>query len=257
MKITFLGTSSGKVSLKRNHSSILFSSEEYNLLVDAGDGISRAFLSNGININSVNGILLTHLHPDHFSGLPALIVQMKMMNRNQPLEIFIQESLVSAVDDFIIRSYLLSERMGFKIHYKTFNDNELVIIKEKFSFRSRKNSHLSDLAEYQNKYPSLSLYSASFLFEFDGKKIIYTSDIGSEEDLLLFNETTPHIFISEVTHISPLTMLEKIISIAPRITYLTHYADEDIPKLNEILANHSINPKGNIKIAQDGLSFEL
>ena len=73
MKIKFVGTSSGKASLNRFHSSLLLSSENYNLLVDAGDGISRALLVNGINFNSINGIIFTHLHPDHFSGLPALI----------------------------------------------------------------------------------------------------------------------------------------------------------------------------------------
>ena len=257
MKITFLGTSSGKTSSIRFHSSILFSSIKYNLLVDAGDGISRAFIINGIKFNSINGILFTHLHPDHFSGLPALIVQMKMKNRNEPLQIFIHESLVEVVQEFLVRSYLLPEKMGFEIHYKTFEDKELVNIKEKFSFKARKNSHLMDLEKYQIKYPSLSLYSASFLFEFEGKKIIYTSDIGLEQDLLLFREIVPNLFISEVTHISPLSLIEKIKTIEPNLTYLTHYSDEDITLLSEIMANLPIPLKEKIRMAQDGISFEL
>ena len=257
MKITFLGTSSGKTSLKRYHSSILLSSKEYNLLVDAGDGISRAFISNAININSINGILFTHLHPDHFSGLPALIVQMKMVNRKDPLEIFIHKSLVKVVEDFIIHSYLLPEKMGFKIHYKTFQDDERISITEKFSLIAKKNSHLRDLENYQNKYPSLSLYSASFLFESEGKKIIYTSDIGSEEDILLFNEIIPDLFISEVTHLSPLTLLKKIKSIEPKMTFLTHYADEYISALSEIMANLPNALKEKVILAVDGISFDF
>jgi ribonuclease Z len=255
VKITFLGTSSGKSSLKRFHSSLLFYLKKYNLLVDAGDGISRALINYRINCNSINGILFTHLHPDHFSGLPALIVQMKMMKRNEPLEIFIHESLVSVIDDFIIRSYLLPEKMGFEIQYKTFKDNERFHITKKISFLPRKNSHLKDLEKYQNKYPSLSFYSASFLFESEGKKIIYTSDIGSEEDLLLFSEIVPDLFISEVTHISPLTLLEKIKKIKPEMAYLTHYADEDIPALSEIMANLPKALKGKVIIAVDSISF--
>jgi len=257
VKITFLGTSSGKTSSIRFHSSILFSSAKYNLLVDAGDGISRAFISNGIKFNSINGILFTHLHPDHFSGLPVLIVQMKMMNRIEPLQIFIHESLIEVVKEFLVRSYLLPEKMGFGIHYKTFKDDEQFNITEKFSFLARENSHLWDLEKYQIKYPSLSLYCASFLFEFEGKKIIYTSDIGSEEDLLLFNEIIPDLFISEVTHISPLSLIEKIKTIEPDMAYLTHYADEDIPILSEIMANLPISQKEKIRLVQDGISFEL
>ncbi|HSW55039.1 MAG TPA: MBL fold metallo-hydrolase [Ignavibacteriaceae bacterium] len=257
MKITFVGTSSGKASLNRNHSSLLFTSEEYNLLVDAGDGISRALLSSGLHFNSLNGILFTHLHPDHFSGLPALIVQMKMMNRNEPLDIFIHDSLKTVVEDFLLRSYLLPDKMEFKIHYKTFTDDERLIISKDFSFIARKNSHLGNLEKFKGKYPSLSLYSASFLFEAGNKKIVYTSDVGSEEDLLLFRELFPDILISEVTHISPSDIVEKIIKINPSKVYLTHYSDEDIPAISEILANLPSDLKEKVKLAVDNLSFEI
>lgn len=257
MKITFIGTSSGKASLNRNHSALLFSSEKYNLLVDAGDGISRALISSGINFNSFDGILLTHLHPDHFSGLPALIVQMKMMNRNEPLDIFIHESLTSVVEEFLLRSYLLPEKMVFEIHYKTFRDDECFNITEDFSFIARKNSHLSDLEKFRSEYSSLSFYSASFLFETGNKKIIYTSDIGSEKDLFLFSEVVPDIFISEVTHLSPSIILDNIIGQNPGKIYLTHYSDEVIPALSEILATLPAELKEKVKLAEDGLSFEI
>ena len=257
MKITFVGTSSGKASLNRNHSSLLVSSEEYNLLVDAGDGISRALMSSGLHFNSLNGILFTHLHPDHFSGLPALIVQMKMMNRNEPLDIFIHESLKAVVENSWLSSYLLPDKMEFKIHYKTFTDDEHFSVTEEFSFLARKNSHLSKLEKFKDRYPSLSLYSASFLFEMGNKKIFYTSDIGSEEDLSLFKDFVPDVIISEAAHISPLAIIEKIIKINPGKVYLTHYSDEHIPVISDILANLPSELKEKVKLAKDGLSFEI
>jgi len=257
VKITFIGTSSGKATLKRNHSSLLFSSEKYNLLVDAGDGISRALRSGGINFNSINGILFTHLHPDHFSGLPALIVQMKMINRIEPLDIFINDSLRNVVEEFLLKSYLLPERMGFEILYKTFRDNERLSIRDNFSFLARKNSHLSDLEKFRSKYSSLNLYSASFLFQTGNKKVIYTSDISSQEDLFLFSEVVPDIFISEVTHLSPSIIFDNIIGLNPGKIYLTHYSDEDIPAVSEILATLPAELKENIKLAEDDLSFEI
>lgn len=257
MEISFIGTSSGKASLNRNHSSLLFTSEEYNLLVDAGDGTSRALMIGGLHFNSLNGILFTHLHADHFSGLPSLIVQMKIMNRNDPLDIFIHESLKAVVEEFLLRSYLIPERMGFEINYKTFADDERFMITEEFSFLARKNSHLGNLEKFKDKYPSLSLYSASFLFEVGIKKVIYTSDIGTEEDLLLFGDYAPDILICEATHISPLAIIEKVIKINPGKVYLTHYSDEDISAISEILANLPSELKEKIKLAKDGLSFEI
>jgi len=257
VKISFIGTSSGKATLNRNHSSLLFSTGKYNLLVDAGDGISRALIGNGINFNLINGILFTHLHPDHFSGLPALIVQMKMINRTEPLDVYIHDSLRNVVEEFLVRSYLLPERMGFAFLYKTFRDNERSIISESFSFLARKNSHLSNLEKFKNKYSSLSLYSASFLFEIGNKKVIYTSDIGSQEDLFLFNEAIPDIFISETTHLSPTSILDNIISLNPGTIYLTHYSDDDTLALSEILATLPPEYKKRVLLAEDSLSFEI
>ncbi|MDZ7623514.1 MAG: hypothetical protein U5J96_03580 [Ignavibacteriaceae bacterium] len=189
--------------------------------------------------------------------MPALIVQMKIMNRNEPLDIFIHESLKAVVEEFLLRSYLLPERMGFEINYKTFSDDVRFIITEEFSFLARKNSHLGNLEKFKDKYPSLSLYSASFLFEAGNKKVIYTSDIGSEEDLLLFREFVPDIFISEATHISTAAIIEKVIKINPGKVYLTHYSDEDIPAISEILASLPSELKEKVKLAKDGLSFEI
>ena len=106
MKVIFTGTGSGKASLKRNHSSFLISTRSYNLLVDAGDGISKALLSARIPFNSITGILLTHLHADHYSGLASLIVQMKMNKRKEQLDIFVHKDISGTVRNFIYQSYL-------------------------------------------------------------------------------------------------------------------------------------------------------
>ncbi|OQY73636.1 MAG: hypothetical protein B6D45_07865, partial [Ignavibacteriales bacterium UTCHB3] len=88
VKIIFTGTGSGRSSLNRFHSSFLIRSDSYNLLVDAGDGISRALLRLGIDFNEIDGVFITHLHPDHYSGFPSLILQMKMSSRRMPLELY-------------------------------------------------------------------------------------------------------------------------------------------------------------------------
>lgn len=257
MRITFLGTSSGKASFKRFHSSLFLSVKNYNLLVDAGDSITRALLNNKINFNSIDGIILTHLHPDHYSGLAALIVQMKLLKRRTNLEIFIHESLLKSVKEFLFRSYLISERMKFKIKYKLFADNIRNKISEGFFFTAKENSHFRELKKYSKKYPDLVLYSASLLFEWNRKKIIYTSDISSVKDLFLFKEIHPEIFICEASHIPPHVLIKKINLINPESTYFTHYPDEDKKRLSEILANRAKKATCQIQLAVDNLSFEL
>lgn len=257
MNITFIGTSSGKASVNRFHSSLLLSSEDYNLLVDTGDGISRALLINRISLNSINGIVFTHLHPDHFSGLPSLIVQMKMSNRTEPLDIYIHQSLKIIVEDFLLNSYLVPEKMKIEIHYKTFKDGELINIAKDFSMIARKNSHLIELEKYKANHPSVSLYSASFLFETEEKNIIYTSDINSVDDLILFKEINPNIFISDATHLQASILIEALSKIEAEKIYLTHFCNEDLLKINAILATIPKSLSSQIIIAKDGLSFEI
>ncbi|MCK5087559.1 MAG: MBL fold metallo-hydrolase, partial [Melioribacteraceae bacterium] len=93
MKVTFIGTGSGKVSLERFHSSILVSKKNSNLLIDVGDSISRALLNLNISINSIDQILISHNHADHYSGIASLVTQMKLLERSKPLKIFTHQLL--------------------------------------------------------------------------------------------------------------------------------------------------------------------
>lgn len=257
MKIKFIGTSSAQTTLARFHSSLFFSTDNYNLLVDAGDGVSRALLFNKINFNKIDGIILTHLHPDHFSGLPALIVQMKIVNRKKPLDIFIHQSLKTIIEETLTNSYILPERMNYQIHYNTFNYDEQLTISNSFSLVAKRNSHLSTLEKYTRNHPSIKLHSASLLFTEADKKIIYTSDIGSKKDLFLFEELTPNVFICESNHLELPILFDEINKIKAEKILLTHYSDEDFEKINDILATLLKTRKERVNIAIDSLTIEI
>ena len=257
MKITFVGTSSGLTSLNQFHSSLLLSAKSYNLLIDAGDGISRALLSSNLNFNSIDGIVITHLHPDHFSGFPGLIVQMKLINRRKPLDIFILKSLKNIVEESLLRSYLFPERIKFNLNYVTFNDAEPKSVTDNFSFIARKNSHLDKYQKYSADHKTTSLYCASFSFEVECKKIIYTSDIGSEKDILLFQDQPLEIFICEANHIEPAKIIEALGKINTRKIFLTHYSDNDFTKLSEILSTINNSASSRIQFAKDGFSLKI
>ncbi len=245
MKITFIGTGSGKTSLNRFHSSLIISAGGYNLLVDAGDSISRALLSQNIAYNSINGILITHLHPDHSGGFAALIVQMKMNNRKEPLVIFSHHTLIRTLKNFLSFSYIFTERMGFPIHFTGFNfDDEIQISRELYCI-AKKNSHLQ---EYERYDPSLSYASGSFLFKSPDKTVYYSGDLGSPEDLYLFKEHKADVFITEAVHVSYDSILKMSLKLEPAKVILTHLPDEGIPGINPERAKND-----SMIIAEDGL----
>ncbi|MHA1884189.1 MAG: ribonuclease Z, partial [Promethearchaeota archaeon] len=70
MKIVFLGTNGWYANSLGNTSSILIDSEEYYIVLDAGDGIHK--IDSIINDTKPIILLLSHLHLDHIIGLHAV-----------------------------------------------------------------------------------------------------------------------------------------------------------------------------------------
>lgn len=256
MEIKFIGTSSGKTSLDRYHSSFIILSENFNLLVDAGDGISKALLKSKISFDKIDGILFSHLHPDHYSGFATLIVQMKVINRKKPLRIFAHKQLSNVLRDYLFTSYLFKERIDFDILYEEFDHNENVKVNDEINFLSRQNSHLDLYVEY-DKEKKLDFICSSFLFSLTNKNIFYTGDIGSEKDLYLFEEYKIHTMICETTHVNTSELLVAFEKLDAMEIFLTHIDDESLPKLEEWKDSISAQISYKFIIAYDELSVSI
>lgn len=254
MKIHFIGTGSGKTSLTRNHSSILISFLKHNLLIDAGEGISKALLSQNINYNSIDSILFTHFHADHFTGIASLITQMKLTNRKNQLVVYTHEKLIEPLMNFLNTCYLFKEKLSFDFTIKGFEENEKIIINEEINFTAKQNSHIKK-TEILKSYNQINFISCSFYFEARKKKIIYTSDIGSKADLFLFKEKNADDFITETSHIS----LEEIYNFYKtenlKRLFLTHIDDENEGKISGFISKLSPADRKRIFAAADKLSI--
>ena len=256
MEITFIGTGSGKTSLKRNHSSILFSKEGYNLLIDSGDGISKALLENNIEYSAINSILFSHFHPDHLDGMPNLLNQMKMRGRKNNLKIFVHQNLIKLLKNFIETSNIYFVRLGYEVLLVPFAENDKIILFDDFEFTARKNSHLlkynRELGIEESK-----LLSLSFLFSINGRKIFYSGDVESVLDLYLFNDKKIDYFISESTHISVKELTDVYRNFKPLKLIITHIEDGIEPELIKWYNKLDEKEKEDIIIANDGMKLEL
>ena len=254
-ELKFIGTGSGKTSLNRFHSSFLISTSDYKLLIDAGDGVSKALLSQGVDFTSIDGILFTHLHPDHYTGLAVLIVQMKMYNRQDQLDLFVNSELMRVIEKFLINSYLFPERMGFPIAYRKFNNNIRFKISDEISFIPRQNSHLQSVSKLQ-KYKKQSFSCSSLLLQVKNKIVHYTGDIGQKNDLLLFKEFTTDFLISEITHIKLQDILDAFDEDnLPAKIIFTHISDDDEDRMGAFLSNLPEEQRDKFIIAKDGLKI--
>ena len=85
MKIIPLGTSSGKPTLRRNVSALAVVGEGEWWLFDCGEGTQMQIARAGLSPQKLVGIFISHLHGDHFNGLPGLLSSMALDNREKPL----------------------------------------------------------------------------------------------------------------------------------------------------------------------------
>ena len=250
MKIKFLGTGSGKTSLNRYHSSFLVTSAKYNLLVDCGDGISRAILAQNFDFNSIDSVIVSHFHPDHFSGLPSLITQIKLSSRKNGLKIFVHSSEKDFLEDFIFRSYIFRERINFEFSIVPFDEEKEIELFKDFNFTSKLNSHLDKYRKY-NHEKKLGFVSLSFLFKDDENSCIYSGDVGNQNDLYLFNQKVDW-FITETSHIKFESVLDLLEKLDPAKIILTHIGDDFYPSLPENLKSCIISAYDGLELSHSG-----
>ena len=253
MQLNFIGTGSGRTSIDRFHSSLLFTAHDKNILIDAGDSISRAMLKQKISFNSITDIIFTHYHSDHLAGLPSLLTQMIIQGRSESLKIYTHSDLKNSLIRFLQISNIFIDMLSFTVEIISFDfDNELEVTTG-FKFLAKQNSHITNKHKLNDE--EVKFISSSFLFNVGNKKIIYTSDVGSSEDLYLFNNIQPDIFITETTHLSFSDIQNAAIILNPKKLYLTHIDNET--ELKNWYDNFSEKEREKILIAFDGMIVEL
>lgn len=256
MKLTFVGTGSGVTSLERNPSSLLLDTDASKTLIDCGDGISAALLKQNIDYNSIDSIIFTHYHPDHFSGISALVTQMKLRERRNELRIFTHKNLISPLKIYLHACYIFEDALDFDLQIIGYDFENEFKVDENFSFKAKQNSHIQNKHEVKS-IPEQQFVSASLLVSYEENQLIYTSDIATREDLFLFDIRRPKLFITETTHID-LDWIHGINSYYnPRKIYLTHISDSDEEKIEKYLRNQIFAHKTKVEMAEDGHSVIL
>jgi ribonuclease Z len=88
IKLHFLGTSAQIPTANRNHTAILLSYNEENILVDCGEGTQRQFRKAGLNPCKITKLLITHWHGDHVLGIPGLLQTLAFSEYKKTLKIY-------------------------------------------------------------------------------------------------------------------------------------------------------------------------
>ncbi|MCA1827734.1 MAG: ribonuclease Z [Myxococcales bacterium] len=85
LRLIPLGTSAGRPTLTRGASALAVAAEGSWVLCDCGEGAQIAAQRVGLSLSRLDAVLITHLHGDHFNGLPGLLGTLGLEGRQRPL----------------------------------------------------------------------------------------------------------------------------------------------------------------------------
>jgi ribonuclease Z len=183
MKLIIVGCSSGMPSPNLSHSCYLVEESGRFYMFDCGDGASSALLRCGTDTSAIENIFISHTHPDHISGLPMFIQMEYLKNRRKPLIIHLPYEFEKAFWTTMRGFYLFPEKLNFEIVVSTIDDGfEFADTDMKISAHA--NSHLCGHREFlSSRDYDNRMQCFSFVAKCGGKKLVYSADIGSLDDL--------------------------------------------------------------------------
>ena len=135
-ELLILGCSSAAPTARRNPSAQLLNIAERHFLIDCGEATQIQLRKYKSKFQKIDHIFISHLHGDHFLGLPGLLSSMNLLGRKQDLNIYAPVELKEIID---IINNVSEAQFNFKTewHFTSDSGKNLLFEDEKvevFSF---------------------------------------------------------------------------------------------------------------------------
>jgi ribonuclease BN (tRNA processing enzyme) len=124
--IRFLGSGDAVSSGGRFQACILASYDERRMLIDAGASSIVALKRAAIDPSTIDTIFVSHLHGDHFAGIPFVVLDGQFAHRKRPLTIVGPVGSKGRIEGALINMYpgFGRDRPRFPIKYVELADGE-------------------------------------------------------------------------------------------------------------------------------------
>ena len=123
MKVVFLGTGEAFDDELPN-TSVLVETKWARILVDCGFTVPPKLWAVMPDGEWLDAVYLTHLHADHFFGLPAVLVRLHEDGRKRPLDIIGSDSRVRFLTDILDKAYPgFARKLAFELRPNDFVEN--------------------------------------------------------------------------------------------------------------------------------------
>jgi len=141
LKIVPLGTSAGRPTLLRGASALAVATEGAWVMCDCGEGAQLAALRAGLALSRLEAVLITHLHGDHFNGLPGLLGTLGLEGRQHPLVVAGPPGITALLQHLAHAGSLGTGDMEVRVFEQQGNGGEVRIDGSQFLVESRPLAH--------------------------------------------------------------------------------------------------------------------
>jgi ribonuclease BN (tRNA processing enzyme) len=244
MHLRFIGCGDAFGSGGRFNTCFQVISPSATVLIDCGASSLVALRKWGVDPNTIDAVFITHLHGDHFGGLPFLILDAQLISRRtRPLTIAgppgLRERLTQAMDVFFPGLSGITQKFAL----------EVIELQPDMPATVGPVSVLPMKVRHPCGAPPLALR-----LTIDGKSVAYTGDTEWTEALIPVAQDAD-LFIAEAYfhdrkikfHLDLETVLAHMDRLRPRRLVLTHMSTD---MLGRGLA-------GRFEVAEDGLVLEV
>jgi ribonuclease Z len=87
-KVTFLGTANAVADEQHENTHLVIEGEKHVVLIDCVGSPVVRLQKAGVDLSRLTDIVLTHFHPDHVSGVPLLLMDLWLLGRHDPLNVY-------------------------------------------------------------------------------------------------------------------------------------------------------------------------
>lgn len=251
---TVLGSSSGLPQAERACSGYCLQTGDSLSIIDCGGGVTRSFLQCGFDPMKLDRIFLSHTHSDHCCELTLLIQMLHVLKSERRFEIYVPEEFVRFLFRWLNAVYLFPQHISPKLEIHGYADG-FGYNGDGFTVRAMGNQHMTKAAEVIEQYDVPNqMQCHSLRIETERKKLLYSADIGSLDDIWNQLEGLDYAIV-ESTHIDLSRLFDRA-----RVTPETHYvlthlgSGEDVSRLHEQIRAGGL---ANMMLATDGLRLEM
>ena len=121
MDVTILGNNSALPAFGRHPTAQAVNLDGEILLLDCGEGTQIQMQQFGIRWRKVQHIFISHLHGDHYFGLPGLLNSMSLLGRASPLYLHAPKALETIIQDIL---KVADTRLSYEYNFNPLPENE-------------------------------------------------------------------------------------------------------------------------------------